>query len=303
MPSRAKHYRAVALVFVAAVMWSTGGLFIKSIDWNPLAIAGGRSLVAALFMLVVVGKPRLTRSRALWIGAVAYAATVIGFVLANKLTTSANAILLQFSAPIYVALLGAWLLGERVTRRDWIAIFLSLGGMALFFLDRLSTGSLLGNIIAIISGVTLAALVVALRIQKDSRPEYTILLGNALTALIGLPFMLQGAPGDLGWGGIAVMGVFQLALPYLFFSPRHPFAECPRIDPRPDGRTAVEPNLGLPVRPRNPWSLGADRRGGRLGDDHAPARGRSPVATAAAAGAARNTAGTVLIRVHLPLSG
>ncbi len=84
-------------MFVAAVMWSTGGLFIKSINWT---IAGGRSdLVAALFMLVVVGKPRLTRSRALWIGAVAYAATVIGFVLANKLTTSANAILLQFPRP------------------------------------------------------------------------------------------------------------------------------------------------------------------------------------------------------------
>lgn len=188
------------------------------VNWNPVAIAGSRSAIAALAMLAIIRRPRFTWSFAQIGGAVAYAATVILFVTANKLTTAANAILLQYTAPIYVALFGAWFLGERASWLDWATLAAVLGGMVLFFLDKLSVAGMLGNVVAIASGVALAGLALFLRKQKDGSPMESILLGNALTALIGLPFMLKSSPGSAGWLGIVLLGVFQLGLPYVLYA-------------------------------------------------------------------------------------
>jgi len=173
---------AVILLLITAVLWSTGGVLIKYVSWNPIAIAGMRSAIASLIMIAVVGKPRLTWSGVQIGGAVAYMATVVLFVLATKLTSAANAILLQYTGPIYVALFGRWFLGERTTRLDWITIAVVIIGMTLFFMDSLSSDGMLGNCIAIASGVAFAWLALFLRKQKEERPEDSIILGNWLAA-------------------------------------------------------------------------------------------------------------------------
>ena len=144
------------MAFAAGILWSFGGLLIKWVDWSPLAISGGRSGIAALVFLAYLRRPRFTWSPVQLGAAVAYSATVITFVVANKLTTAANAILLQYTAPIYAALLGWWFLRERVTWRDWLTMGVVSGGMALFFIDKLSLGGMWGNLLAMLSGVTWA---------------------------------------------------------------------------------------------------------------------------------------------------
>lgn len=209
---------SVILLVLTAVLWSFGGVLIKLVDWNPVAIAGVRSGIASLFILMVIKKPKITWSPVQILCAFCYAATVISFVAATKLTTAANAILLQYTAPIYVAIFSAWFLKERSKLVDWITIFFVIAGMLLFFLDNLESGKLIGNLLAIFSGITFAALTMLMRKQKDTSPLVSIFLGNILTAVIGLPFMFQSAPSIISWGGLILLGVFQLGLSYVFFS-------------------------------------------------------------------------------------
>jgi len=208
----------MAAVLVATTMWSTGGVLVKWVPSHPLAISGLRSLIAIPVLLVFLRRPRFTWSVAQLGAAVAYSATVITFVIATKLTTAANAILLQYTSPIFVALLGAWLLGERAGWRDWLAIGVVLGGLFLFFLDRLSLSGLAGNLVAIGSGLSFAFLLIFLRQQRSGSPMESIVLGNILTAAIGLPFALAAWPDRQGWLGIALLGVFQLGLPYVVYT-------------------------------------------------------------------------------------
>jgi drug/metabolite transporter (DMT)-like permease len=210
--------RAVLLLVVAAVLWSLGGLLIKLVVWNPIAIAGTRSAIAALLMLIFRRKMHFNLGPAQMGGALCYAATVILFVIANKWTTAANAILLQYTAPVYVALLSTWLLKERITRSDLITIFAALGGMILFFLDDLSSGGFWGNIIAILSGVAFAGTALCLRKQKDGSPLESVFLGNIIAFLIGLPFILRSSPTAAGWLGLVLLGVFQLGFSYIFYA-------------------------------------------------------------------------------------
>jgi drug/metabolite transporter (DMT)-like permease len=215
MPQRR---RAILFLIIASVLWSLGGLLIKLVNWNAPAIAGMRSAITAVVLLIYLRRPHFHWSSAQIGGALAYAATVILFVLANKLTTAANAILLQYSAPIYVALFGAWLLNEKATGLDWSTIFFVMAGMLLFFLDDLTSGNWWGNICAMLSAISFAALVVCLRKQKEASPFESVLLGNILTALIGLPFMFGTMPDARSWIGLLLLGVFQLALPYILYA-------------------------------------------------------------------------------------
>lgn len=210
--------RAVLFLIVAAVLWSSGGLLIKLVAWNPLAIAGARSAIAALVILAFRRRMRFKWSFVQLGGAICYAATVILFVVATKWTTAANAILLQYTAPIYVALLSYWLLRERITRLDLMAIAAALGGMVLFFLDDLSGGGIAGNIIAILSGVAFAGTALFLRKQKDASPIDSVFLGNIVAFLIGFPFMLQSMPSAASWLGLMLLGVFQLGCSYILYA-------------------------------------------------------------------------------------
>ena len=204
------------LLLLAALGWSLGGVLIKSVHWHPMALAGVRSIIAIPILLLFMGRPRFTFSAAQIGGAIAIALTVVLFVFATRMTTAANAIFLQYTAPIYVAIVGRWYLDEEAHPIDWIVIVVSLVGIALFFLDRLTTAGFWGNIVALVSGLTFAALVLFLRKERGGLPS--ILLGNGIVAVVGLPFMF-GAPmgqGDL-WR-LLVLGVVQLALPYVIYS-------------------------------------------------------------------------------------
>src|SRR5881275_2460464 len=134
-----QRFLAPVLLLITALLWSLGGVLIKSIDWEPMAIAAGRSIIAIPVLLACARWQRFRFSPALVGGAVGYAVTVVLFVVATRMTTAANAIFLQYTAPIYVAIIGRWYLGERPLPIDWWVIAVALGGIALFFLDRLTT--------------------------------------------------------------------------------------------------------------------------------------------------------------------
>ncbi len=205
------------LLLLSALCWSLGGVLIKSIDWPPMAIAGGRSAIAIPVMLLCIGWPKFTFSRAQIGGAVAYALTVALFVFSTRMTTAANAIFLQYTAPIYVAIIGRWYLGERAHVFDWAVIAVALFGIALFFVDRLTLAGLWGNVIALGSGVAFAAVALFLRKEKGGSPIASIILGNALVALVAIPFLSGHSLGAGGWWRLTLLGAVQLGLPYVFY--------------------------------------------------------------------------------------
>ncbi len=217
--ARRNHSRAILFLLMAALLWSTGGFFIKWVDWNPMAIAGGRSAISALVFAVAFRKDlKITGSPLQLIAALAYALTVTLFVIANKTTTAANAILLQYTAPVHVALLSAYFLKEHTSRRDWWTIIAVLAGMVLFFFEQMSPGNLIGNFCALFSGFTFGLFIVLLRKQRNSSPAASVFLGNVFTALAGLPFMFDSGPSSTGWIGLVFLGIFQLGLAYVFYT-------------------------------------------------------------------------------------
>jgi drug/metabolite transporter (DMT)-like permease len=178
-----KREKAITLLIGAALCWSLGGVLIKWVDWNPMAIAGARSLIAAVFVWFAFPGMKFTWSFYQLAGAGVYAANMVTFVLANKMTTAANAVLLQYTAPAWVALFSAWFLKERIRRSDWVTISLVMGGIVLFFMDRLSFS-----------------------------------LGNILAGMICLPFMFQGSPGGKDLVGLLLLGVIQIGVAYSLYS-------------------------------------------------------------------------------------
>lgn len=147
--------KALLCVFLASVCFSTGGLFIKLVPWNPLAINGARNLVGAavIGIYILITKHRIMFSRQVLVGAVSMIGVTSLFTIANKLTTAANAIVLQFTAPVFVILLMAVIYGATPQRADVITCFAVLAGVCLFFVDGIQAGNWLGNLIALLSGV------------------------------------------------------------------------------------------------------------------------------------------------------
>jgi drug/metabolite transporter (DMT)-like permease len=212
-------------VLLCAVLWSTSGLFIKLVPWHPMVITGLRSLAAALFMLAFrLVFPRKGRGKGkpfpLIAGALAYAFTMMLFVIANKLTASANAILLQYSAPVWAALLGWALIGEKPRWEHWLALGMVMGGLFLFFKDGLAGGSLLGDGIAVLSGIFFGANSVFMRMQKEGNPEDTMLLSHIITVCICLPFFGIYPPAFSPQNILAMlfMGIIQIGCASLLFA-------------------------------------------------------------------------------------
>src|SRR3954462_6758833 len=212
--------RAVLAVAGAAILWSTGGLFIKLAPMPALAGACGRSLIAGLFYLALL-RPNLRAAR--WTTALAYAACIVTFVSATKLTSAANAIFLQYTGPAYVLVLSPFLLDEPFRPIDAVCVALSLAGMSLFFVGKVESGQALGNVLGIVSGVFFALTGVLLRRDaKDGSGDAlpSTALGNLLAAAVTLPFALHALPEMLtvrGAGVLLYLGIVQLGVAYWLF--------------------------------------------------------------------------------------
>ena len=241
------------LMIAAATLWSTGGVGVKVAVAEPLVIAGLRSVFALAFMVVVVAVGLRTTAEGLavvtallrrplvWAAAAAYALMVVCFVLAARRTTAANAIFLQYTGPVYVALLGGPLLGERVTRRDLGVVAACLAGMGLAFGGELGGGRAAGNVLAIVSSFGFAGLPLLLRLDQkrlladaDRRgpdgaariaghaPLVAMSLGNALAALVALPAMIAhpigGDSATRTYAVLIALGIFQIGLPYVLYA-------------------------------------------------------------------------------------
>lgn len=208
-------------MMACAFLWSVAGLFIKFLDWNPFLIAGMRSLIAFLFLLTIVRTVRLDWSWPLVGAAFANAATMIFFIAANKTTTAANAIILQYLSPVFTAILGVTLLKERVSREQLLALLLTPVGMALLFFDRLGTGQLFGNILAVCSACTFALMFIFTRKQKGGSPLQSLMASHAITAFFALSVAIFLPFPVLTGGAVAsilTLGVLQIGLAAVFFS-------------------------------------------------------------------------------------
>jgi drug/metabolite transporter (DMT)-like permease len=212
--------RATLAVVVTAVLWSTGGLCVKLVDWHPFVIAGFRSLVAGITMMLYIRRPVFTFSFPQIAAGIANALTMILFVSATKLTTAANAILIQYSAPILVAILGWLILKEKPRWEHWTGLALISAGICIFFLDKVAAGNHLGNLLALASGLTFALQSIFLRRQKDGSPAESIIIAHALATLIAVPFIWMNPPGITlkAAGAVLFLGVFQVGISSLIFS-------------------------------------------------------------------------------------
>ena len=211
---------SVACVFLASVCFSTGGLFMKLIPWSALAINGARNLIGALVMGVylLIRRHRLVISRQVIIGALSMIGVTTLFALANKLTTAANAIVLQFTAPAFVILLMAALYRVRPRKLDIITCLAVLLGVCVFFVDGIQAGNWLGNLIALISGLCYAG-VFMMNAGKDADALSSCFLGQLTAGLLFTP--LCAAETDFSLpvaAAVLALGLVQLGAAYILFS-------------------------------------------------------------------------------------
>jgi drug/metabolite transporter (DMT)-like permease len=214
---------------VSVILFSTGGLVIKWMPLPPLALSGSRALVAAITLAIYI-RVQFPHLKLVAFNPVkclvilSYVVMTICYVFAMKLTTAANAIFLQYTMPAWVLLGGALWLAERVTPSRVLAILLSLIGMLLFFKDELDPTQWQGNILALISGIAFAGVVLGIRRDRDHNPIRSVFWGNLLTALIVIPFALIYDSSVFtpmfdyrSILGLLWLGIFQMALAYVLY--------------------------------------------------------------------------------------
>jgi drug/metabolite transporter (DMT)-like permease len=232
--------RARLQVLGAAFLFSTGGAAIKAAQFTSWQVAGLRSGIAALTVTLLVPAARHVGSRSAFarsaLVAVAYAATLVLFVLANKLTTAASTIFLQDTAPVYILLLSPLVLQEPIARRDLGFMVVIAIGMALFFVGRQASyvtapDPIRGNVLALLSGLTYALMLLGLRWmgKTGGSPASAVALGNSFALLVALPMMLPLGHHDLrDWSIIVYLGVFQIGLAYYWLA--HGIRELPAFE-------------------------------------------------------------------------
>jgi len=219
MPAtQASHRRAIALLLLTALLWSTSGLFVKLLQWHPLSIFSARGILAGAVFLIWLRRAPLRITPFLAAGAAGYMGAQFLFIFSTRLTTAANAIFLQYTAPIYVLIFGVWFLHERPQRVDWITMVVIFAGMLLFFGEGLTLDGLYGNLAAVLGGVALAVMIVSTRAQKDSHPAQIFLIGSCLGGLIGLPSVLQETWNLADAAIIVYLGIVQTGLASALYS-------------------------------------------------------------------------------------
>ena len=216
-----KENKASLEMLLCAALWSIAGILFKLIPWNGFAVAGMRSLIAGITIYVsmhLMGFHYVLNRRTLIAGFFS-GCTYLCFTVSNKLTTSANAIVLQFTSPIFIIIYSAVLFGRKPKKQDLAVVLFTLLGISLFFLDQLKPGYLIGNFVAIGAGMFMAGMYVAVGEIEEEERFSGILNGQALTFLAGLPFFIATKPAVTPTELIALLtlGVFQLGLSYVLY--------------------------------------------------------------------------------------
>ena len=220
-------------MILTALLWSIGGIFIKLVPWNPLAIAGLRGVLGGLVMYVYLRirgiKPVINKDTIKI--AIALAGVCSTFVAANKLTTAANAIVIQYCAPVYVLLYIAFVQKKKLRPLDIAVVPITILGVSLCFIGQMGNGHLAGDIIAVISGLFFAAMFIFSEGVSDQTRASGIMQGQFLTAIIGLPVLFATRPAftPTAIGGILILGIFQIGIAYVLYSiaiKRAPLLTC-----------------------------------------------------------------------------
>lgn len=219
MTTQKQKNTAILEMLVCATLWSIAGIFIKLIPWNAFVIAGLRSLFAGLVVLVYmkIRRLRLILNRRTVVAGVCMALLFFCFVGANKLTTAANAIVLQFTAPLFIMVLSVLFLHQKFRRADVLAVVFTMAGISLFFFDQLTPGHVLGNVVAILSGLFMALMYMNLGSCPETERMNSILIGQTLTFLCGVPLLFTTHPAfsALPVLYVVILGVVQLGIPYV----------------------------------------------------------------------------------------
>ncbi|HVQ57096.1 MAG TPA: EamA family transporter [Pyrinomonadaceae bacterium] len=219
--ARAGAVNPVFLVILAVLLWSTGGLFIKSTTIDAYQITFFRSLFAAGTVLILTRKDGLRINAFGIVTSIIYALLLFLFVWATKKTTAANAIFLQYTAPIYILVFAPFIIGEKFHWRDLITVIIVLAGMSLFFVGQLRLEDYQGNIAALFSGIFLGLYIMLLRHPKADgfNPAIAVIYGNFLLALVTSPSGIAALPlmTTMDWIAVTFLGIFQIGISYILF--------------------------------------------------------------------------------------
>jgi drug/metabolite transporter, DME family len=216
-----KPFPPVTLVVFAVLLWSTGGLFIKLTSLDAYQVTFFRSLLAAITVLVVTRKHGLRINGFGVIASIIYATLLFLFVWATKHTTAANAIFLQYTAPIYILIFAPFLIGEKFHLKDLATIIFCVGGMSLFFVGKLEIADYQGNLAALGSGIFLGLYIMLLRHRRAAgmNSTITVIYGNFLLALLTLPSGIAALPvmtfKDIF--AVSFLGILQIGVSYILF--------------------------------------------------------------------------------------
>lgn len=205
------------------MLWSTGGLFIKATELSAFELSFGRSLLAAITIAIFTRREGLGLNGISAITSLLYAALLLLFVLATKTTTAANAIFLQYTAPVYVLLLEPLFYKEKFRARDFITVAACLAGMSLFFVGKLRPEDVTGNLFALASGVCFAFFFLLLRHSQARQVNRAVstIYGNLLVVLICAPAFFGAAQKGIGaadFAAVAYLGIVQIGFAYLLFT-------------------------------------------------------------------------------------
>ena len=212
--------RGTLCVFAAALLYSIGGLCIKVIPWSGMAINGGRTAIALIVIsaYLVWRRHPLKFNRWVLVGALSVFGCNALFSIANKMTTAANAIVLQFTAPIFVLVFSILLFGTKPTRLDIVTCAFVFGGILFFFLDSLEKGNNAGNVVALLSGVAYAG-VFFMNDLPEGDAISSVFWGDVISAVTGLPFLMRETEfTSTAVGSLLILGVFQVALAYILLT-------------------------------------------------------------------------------------
>lgn len=219
--SRNANINPIYFVLMAVLLWSTGGLFIKLTTLDAYQVTFFRSLFAAVTVLILTRRHGLKIDGFGILTSIIYALLLFLFVWATKKTTAANAIFLQYTAPIYILILAPFIIGEKFHWRDLLTVVIVLAGMSLFFVGQLRLEDYQGNTAALFSGVFLGLYIMLLRHPRADgfNPAIAVIYGNFLLAILTAPSGINALSTmtPLDWTAVTFLGIFQIGISYILF--------------------------------------------------------------------------------------